>query len=103
MKQQLGTNNSADEKPIKMFVAKYFKEADDELRSGSANPGTIKKLLNASYLIDMTSVFGPLAKETVQRKTFAKTYAVKLSKNLKAGRDINEGLNFGGQAAPTQQ
>lgn len=67
MKAKLGANNQNDEQPIKGFVAKYFKEADDELRSGNAGPATIKKLLNASYLIDMTQVFGPLAQDSLQR------------------------------------
>jgi len=67
LKKQCNASNAVDEEEIKRFVAQQFMEADDELRSGRANPETIKKLLTASTLIEMTTVFGALTADTEKR------------------------------------
>lgn len=67
MKQTTNASQETDQPEIEAYVFSKFNDADNELRSGNADGGTIKKLLDAASLIDLLMVFGPLGTESAKR------------------------------------
>lgn len=67
LKQKTNASQDLDKEEIEKFVGVKFKEADDELRGGNANAGTIKKLLDSANLIELLIVFGPIGSESAKR------------------------------------
>ena len=92
-KTKFGAKFDEDKDDFMQFVVDYFSSADTEVRNGTASPATIKKLINASNMIDVLTVFGPLSTETNKRKLYAKTMATKLKKNFDETGDVNKGTN----------
>lgn len=90
-KTRFGAKFEEDKEDFMAYVVEYFAKADNDVRTGTATPLTIKKLINASNMIELLTVFGPLTSETEKRRVYAKKVATKLKKNFDETGDVNKG------------
>jgi Vta1 like len=90
-KKRFGAKFEEDKEDFMTYVVEFFAKADNEVRTGTANPLTIKKLISASNMIELLTVFGPLTSETEKRRVYAKKVATKLKKNFDETGDVNKG------------
>jgi len=67
------------------FAESLFDRADGQERQNIATKSVILQFLTSSHLMDVTTEFGPLDEETLQKQKYAKYKAALMSRALKSG------------------
>lgn len=76
---------------VESFALQVFDNADREERAKRATKATSVKFLAAATFLEVCQVFGPPAKDLVDKRKYAKVQAMRIQSAIVAGKDPNEG------------